>query len=153
MQTGEPVLWEAARSPDSVSVSPSPPPTVFTNVGGPHRGRVVVPDARQHHHQRLHRSHAQGLECRDGRMYPHPLRAYLNSTLHAPTREKVGSRSAHQPVTALLQENVLWPFSNRNWVLYKSTDPILISVSVSILKTILVWFFVTMWQIRKSRSI
>lgn len=64
--------------------------SVSADVGGPHRGRVVFPDAGQHNNQRLHRSNAQGLERRDGRMYPHPLRAYLNCALHAPTWEKVG---------------------------------------------------------------
>lgn len=58
---------------------------VSAHIGGPHGGRVVIPDERQHYHQRLHRSHTQGLERRDRRMYPHPLRAYLNSALHAPT--------------------------------------------------------------------
>lgn len=62
---------------------------VSSHVGGPHRGRLVLPDERQHYYQRLHWSHTQGLERRDRRMYPHPLWAYLNSALHAPTWEKV----------------------------------------------------------------
>lgn len=65
--------------------------SVSADVGGPHGGRVVIPDAGQHYHQRLDWSHTQSLERRDGRMYPHPLRAYLNSALHAPTWEKVRS--------------------------------------------------------------
>lgn len=63
--------------------------SVSAHTGGPHRGRVVIPDERQHYYQRLHWSHTQGLERRDRRMYPHPLWAYLNRALHAPTREKV----------------------------------------------------------------
>lgn len=58
--------------------------SVSAHVGGPHGRRLVIPDERQHHHQRLHRSHTQGLERGDRRMYPHPLRAYLNRALHAP---------------------------------------------------------------------
>ena len=76
-------------SPSSSSPSSSAVSAVSAHVGGPHRRRVVIPDERQHYYQRLHWSHTQGLERRDRRMYPHPLRAYLNSALHAPTWEKV----------------------------------------------------------------
>ena len=76
-------------SPSSPSSSSSAVSAVSAHVGGPHRRRVVIPDERQHYYQRLHWSHTQGLERRDRRMYPHPLRAYLNSALHAPTWEKV----------------------------------------------------------------
>lgn len=71
---------------------------VSAHVSGPHRGRVVIPDERQHYYQRLHWSHTQGLERRDRRMYPHPLWAYLNSALHAPTWEKVWGNLINTPV-------------------------------------------------------
>lgn len=81
--------------------SSSLPVSVSAHVGGPHRGRVVIPDERQHYYQRLHRSHTQGLERRDRRMYPHPLWAYLNSALHAPTWEKVWERLCREHVGSL----------------------------------------------------
>lgn len=86
------------ESPSSLIVA------VFAHVGGPHRGRVVIPDERQHYYQRLHWSHTQGLERRDRRMYPHPLWAYLNSALHAPTWEKVWGELTSEPFCPLLCE-------------------------------------------------
>lgn len=83
------------ESPSSLIVA------VFAHVGGPHRGRVVIPDERQHYYQRLHWSHTQGLERRDRRMYPHPLWAYLNSALHAPTWEKVWGELTSEPFCLL----------------------------------------------------
>lgn len=91
--------------------------SVSAHVGGPHRGRVVIPDERQHYYQRLHWSHTQGLERRDRRMYPHPLWAYLNSALHAPTREKVWERLCREPVASPLGDCVSfdYPKSLFNW--------------------------------------
>lgn len=82
---------ECTDQDSSSSSSSSMVSAVSSDVGGPHRRRMVIPDAGQHNYQRLHWSHTQGLERRDRRMYPHPLWAYLNSALHAPTWEKVWS--------------------------------------------------------------
>ena len=71
--------------------------SVFADIGGPHRWRVVVPDEGQHHHQRLDGPHAEGVERRDGGMYPHAVRTHLHCALHAPAREKVPSPRPYWP--------------------------------------------------------
>lgn len=62
---------------------------VFADVSRTHGRRLVVSDARQHHHQRLDRSNSESVERRDGGVYSHAVRTHVHRALHAPARKKV----------------------------------------------------------------